>query len=1019
MNRPLETFDDEFATLTGFAPFPWQRRLFQCLANGDIPAALDLPTGLGKTSVMTIWLIARAHGANLPRRLVYVVDRRAVVDQATEEAEKLRGALDGQARHFSALDNNAAVEARMSAAELKRRLGLEHNQKLAISTLRGAFADNREWLIDPSVPAIIVGTVDMIGSRLLFEGYGASRRMRPYQAGFLGIDALMVLDEAHLAPPFAHLLRTIEQGRSLRPAGQADRALLPRFVFLPLSATLREARTDEQERPPFRLEQEDRQCDPRIKKRLDARKALRLEPLKKQNPDRQLAEAAWALAQKDDKPYRVVVFCTRRDKRDKEDDGSGPSVQGVKEEIEKLAKGDRKSGRAATDIHPPELLVGARRVWEREAAAQCLRKLGFLGTANAPEKPAFLLATSAGEVGVDIDADHMVSDLAAWERMVQRLGRVNRRGEGAADIAVFWSEPTIKDANKPTAMEKRASIALASKSIIESLPAINDAYDASSGALHELAQTARRDDALNLRITAATTPEPLYPALSRALVDAWSMTSLETHTGRPRVAPWLRGWDDETPQTTIIWRTHLPIRISSEGRETPVDGQAIAQFFDAAPPHQSEKLETETYRVAAWLEKRARMLLGRKKRHPKEDSAGNASGTAPTSTDDETLQFPAGQSSANDAAEDEDAGHQEEGQEAPGSDNIADEPPEPAASGAGTLQLDAVVALILNPDAEYAGQCYTLRNLMTERKGRAKDAFESQLQGKILVVDQRFGGLDDDGLLDEEANNSVETADTLTRWSRTSGFRVRRSIANPEEPSPDPEWRFEYGFASRRNENGDGVEWLVVEYFTGAPQSENARSISWPQELAEHQAHAAGKMRQIAKAVGLPDSTADALARGAVVHDEGKRAARWQRAFKAERDARRCHLTLPLAKTRGPIDQQILGRYRHELGSLLRIDQSAQLVVAVPDEWRDLVLHLIAAHHGQARPAITTLGCDDGPSSLLEAQAAAIALRFARLQKRWGPWGLAWWEALMRAADQQASRDNDAHQVSIAAENTP
>ena len=27
--------------------------------------------------------------------------------------------------------------------------------------------------------------------------------------------------------------------------------------------------------------------------------------------------------------------------------------------------------------------------------------------------------------------------------------------------------------------------------------------------------------------------------------------------------------------------------------------------------------------------------------------------------------------------------------------------------------------------------------------------------------------------------------------------------------------------------------------------------------------------------------------------------------------------------------------------------------------------------------------------------------------KKWGPWGLAWWEALLRAADQQASRDND------------
>jgi len=41
---------------------------------------------------------------------------------------------------------------------------------LAVSTLRGQFADNRQWADSPSQPAIIIGTVDMIGSRLLFSG---------------------------------------------------------------------------------------------------------------------------------------------------------------------------------------------------------------------------------------------------------------------------------------------------------------------------------------------------------------------------------------------------------------------------------------------------------------------------------------------------------------------------------------------------------------------------------------------------------------------------------------------------------------------------------------------------------------------------------------------------------------------------------------------------------------------------------------------------------------------------------
>jgi len=78
-----------FVALTGREPFRWQRRLLEeYLAKGQTPDAVDVPTGLGKTMVMALWLVARAHGSPLPRRLVYVVDRRAVVDQATEEAER-------------------------------------------------------------------------------------------------------------------------------------------------------------------------------------------------------------------------------------------------------------------------------------------------------------------------------------------------------------------------------------------------------------------------------------------------------------------------------------------------------------------------------------------------------------------------------------------------------------------------------------------------------------------------------------------------------------------------------------------------------------------------------------------------------------------------------------------------------------------------------------------------------------------------------------------------------------------
>ena len=87
----VHAFDIRFAALMGAKPFCWQRRLFhRHFLNGDLPPTLDLPTGLGKTSVMAIWYLARKSGAPVPRRLVYVVDRRAVVDQATTIADVIK-----------------------------------------------------------------------------------------------------------------------------------------------------------------------------------------------------------------------------------------------------------------------------------------------------------------------------------------------------------------------------------------------------------------------------------------------------------------------------------------------------------------------------------------------------------------------------------------------------------------------------------------------------------------------------------------------------------------------------------------------------------------------------------------------------------------------------------------------------------------------------------------------------------------------------------------------------------------
>lgn len=898
-------FDAGFRALTGHAPMSWQRRLFEDhflpSAEGkcDLPSALDIPTGLGKTSVMTIWWLARKADARLPRRLVYVVDRRAVVDQATEVANRLK----------------------------------DHESTLRVSTLRGKYVDNREWLEDPTTPAIIVGTVDMIGSRLLFSGYGVSPKMRPYHAGLLGADTLVVLDEAHLAPPFEALLRTIarDPDSKLGPSSPQDRERLPRLHLMSLSAT---GRTEKEAGAGiiFRLSDDDHK-DKTIQLRLGAVKQLALGDVKEANAlVDEIANRAWTLATARS-PARVLVYCNSRQ----------VATDVRKKIVEKQAKKSK--------IEPQiELLVGERRVHEREKLFGWLVLNGFadkpkngkriedrVGSANDakrwPEVPAFLVATSAGEVGVDLDADHMVCDLVEWERMVQRLGRVNRRGgEGrVATIQVVAAPPKAekKDGEKWSDRLER---------LRKPIDALNS--DASPGAIVDLKERAKKDPQLEEALDKATTRAPLRPALTRALVDAWSMTSLDEHTGRPDIRPWLRGWEDEEPQATILWRKHLPARVDGK-RCTKKE---VNDFFDAAPPQTSEMLQAPTWRVADWL-------FDRVKARTKSKDKSKAQGMS--------------------------------------------ESPE--------HEIATVFVLKSNDELDGAQKAqWTLSELADlDSKGRERDKknFIEVLAGRMLVVSSSLGGLNRNGMLDEEWDLEPPTIDSDDQWQPQPSFRVHETTIS--EPPKTADWREIFRLPIERDDDGGEARWIVVEQHRSDAESEEGRAVAPSyQKLKDHRSAVERTARRFAEALGLPPKYFDALGLAARLHDEGKRAVCWQRAFGAPSDD-------DYAKTRGPIKFNLLDGYRHEFGSLLCIEQDDEFR-RLSSDLQDLVLHLVAAHHGSARPLISTQNCEQAPPSVLKDRARDVALRFARLQRRWGPWGLAWWEALLRAADQQASRENDA-----------
>lgn len=561
-------FEARFRALTGHRPFRWQWRLFEDFTKYEWPYQIDLPTGLGKTSVIALWVLAlgRALETNpkpllYPRRLAYVVDRRIVVDQASDEAEavvtRLERALDAHRDELHSL----AVRLRDAGCD---------DGVVALSALRGQRTLDTSWRTDPSRPAIVIGTVDMIGSRLLFSAYGRVGRWgRPYEAGLLTQDCLVVLDEAHLSQPFDDTLTSVEALVVRRPC-------IRPFAVIRMGATSRPC-------PPgrrrFFLEDEDR--EPRILLRVQAGlggqggKHLDVQAVSDAGAASDLAAWAVETARRavHEEPAIGLVLNTVRAARDTH---------------ENLRKRLRE---AALDPDAVLVLTGSMRGVERDEIvsrqgaspeARLYQRLRA-GRDRDATGPSFLVATSCIEVGADIDLDHLGTEACALDSLVQRLGRVNRRGErrspsrvrvlagskGASDVAAQVAKWLADLAKKQPHM------------VVDGvLDASPDGLPRTAAAeLGPLLAAADRPDVHETRIRLCGAPEPV-PVLSRATVDDLAMTSLGWHEAdRPDVALWLHGCasDDEHGYVELGWRTELDW-VSDEQ-----DAAGLLEAFPLAP----------------------------------------------------------------------------------------------------------------------------------------------------------------------------------------------------------------------------------------------------------------------------------------------------------------------------------------------------------------------------------------------------------------------------------------------------
>lgn len=397
-----DNFNKWFSESTGYTrPQSWQSELAM---NYDCSNRLiRIPTGLGKTlGVLSTWLfhrIVRDNGS-WPRRLVWCLPMRTLVEQTASEAQKI-----------------------ISTAGL--------NDRVDVHRLLGG-VEETQWYANPEREAILVGTQDMLLSRALNRGYAMGRAAWPRAFGLINCDALWVMDEVQL---MGVGLTTGSQIQAFWERRQIEGDLgtqLPRATWW-MSATLQpnwlqtpetKELVDELASDTLRVEQDDRNGLV-----WEAKKSLSIEAIVPVESAELIATNHATHAADPETGRQTLVVVNR--------------VQTAKDLFQSLQKQFKKSDSA------PELrLVHSRfRPVERANWGTDFLSRESLG----PEVNRIVVATQVVEAGVDISASCLITELAPWTSLVQRFGRAARYG-GEAQIVVLDPNYTDEKKSSPYAM---------------------------------------------------------------------------------------------------------------------------------------------------------------------------------------------------------------------------------------------------------------------------------------------------------------------------------------------------------------------------------------------------------------------------------------------------------------------------------------------------------------------------------------------------------------------------------------
>ena len=900
-----------------FGAFPWQKRLAKRVCDGDWPRAIALPTAAGKTACIDIAVFALACRAkNAPRRIFFVVDRRIVVDQAWIHAKQMATFL------------NAAKKGILKSVADALRAIAHGDRPLDVYALRGGMYRESAWARSPLQPTILASTVDQVGSRLLFRGYGVSDSMRPIHAGLVANDALILLDEAHCAKPFDQTMQAVE---SYRTWGEGER---PPFRFVSITAT------PIGNVPTERDEQEDRD-HPVLGKRITASKPAALVVAKNAKGAKGRAELVKEL-EKQSRDLETNFACV-----------------GII--VNRVATARELKARFGDDA---VLLTGRMRSLDRDRVFN--EKLQPLLSNGDGTLPKFVIGTQCLECGADFDFHALVTECASLDALRQRFGRLNRiaRRSSAKAVIVIRGDQTEDTTEDPV---YGASLGNTWKWL--KTKAQEDVFDFGVAKVREAIGD---EDVSHLNAPAADAPV-LFPAH----LDCW----VQTHPipqPDPDPAVFLHGPKKSgQPDVHVVFRSDL--------------GGDSAQWTDIVslcPPASSEAVPVPISVFKRWL---AGEIV--------QDDSGDVEG-AGAPDDDEietatrtTLRW---------------RGYEK-------SETISD-PRDVTPNDLYLIPCDA-------PDVSALGDFPAL-----PPTDDAEEAFVRSRDKAILrlTASKLSGDADDfDDRLTEEiqARLVIDSPD----WLKCAIEELAKPKRREVEPHPMGGWVV---IGKRRLGQFDPT---VLDDTEPESSSQGRRKGDKPVTLVDHSVGVANYAGQFSQECGLPT---DIYRLAGLYHDVGKLDPRFQAMLR--QSSPRTAVGEPLAKsgqayrTKQERDQaRELHRYpsgaRHEL-------LSAAIVETQCDD--DLLLHLIATHHGTARPFADHVHENEAVKSpfkikLFEheftlnssaqmpaAWNASLAERFWRIVRRFGWWGAAYCEAVFRLADHTQSRAEQDEDASTTTENT-